>query len=836
MYRSIQTIILVALSMTAGGQSAVAEPSSSPIQAGDSVALDRASRPMRVRLSATLTKYAREVLSTDPVSVQGLSAATSFLIDATTLDPEAEESWRLLLDVAMLTERDDLIELALPHIVRLAPGDTTARLRRLWLAIDSANTLETKSQLISRYVSDEYRSSVGLPVASQLALRLALLYRRSGDVDGFNQWLGHAIAWDPANLEAINLDAGVQNHLADTDPTAWTAHLLKLYRSNPTDSATAAELGLYLLDHGAYAAAARMLLQARKVEAASGRDAGSDLDADLILAWWAAGQNERAARLLDERQQMLNTLFRQISDENANDRQSALEVSQLTAPASPKIAAIRAMLAADSPDPTALIDALGEAIRSTQHLDHLREVEQVSAFGRAANMRRLLWILIILDGPAGAIEDTARQLAAIEPLSDHHQALLDALTDHESALGDQEAALRPLSKDSSLASLALADCLEAQGRNKEAALELLATWRRSPGSLLGILASHRLGQMLGTRELPMLDLAQSMSDVVDTLPVVFDRFPEEPSLAVSVRVTPRAKTVSVFDPVIIDLEITNHTAEPLPVGPAGPIHELLMLQPTVTAAYMELQPGPMLFVDIGRGLQIPPHGKLELSMDLRSTWVGTVLDSVPLHGAVVGVEAVLNVRVATARTSLMPIPLAGPLGSEYSAGEIQVDGQRVSEAWINSTLERLRGSATSRDVLDVALLSHIVSKQDAPLGDSHITVSQASDIAAAITEVWPRLGPLSQAWLVSSMAKSDRLQAIWSLVDSSNEPLVNRVALMRIVGAFADPTKAQSDPAVVSGLRSVDRPVRILAEWIEVLLELQAESRFGTNIDSISGS
>jgi hypothetical protein len=89
---------------------------------------------------------------------------------------------------------------------------------------------------------------------------------------------------------------------------------------------------------------------------------------------------------------------------------------------------------------------------------------------------------------------------------------------------------------------------------------------------------------------------------------------------------------------------------------------------------------------------------------------------------------------------------------------------------------------------------------------------------------------------VSSMAKSDRLQAIWSLVDSSNEPLVNRVALMRIVGAFADPTKAQSDPAVVSGLRSVDRPVRILAEWIEVLLELQAESRFGTNIDSISGS
>lgn len=836
MYRSIQITILIALALITGAQAAFAQPSSDAADAGVSAAIDGASRPMRVRLSATLTKYAREVLGTDPLSVQGLSAGTSFLIDATTLNPEAEESWRLLLDVAMLTERDDLIELALPHIVRLAPGDTAARLKRLWLAIDDANTLEAKSQLIGRYVSDEYRSSIGLPVASQLALRLARLYRRSGDVDGFNQWLSHAIAWDPANLEAINLHAGVHQHLAGTDPLAWTAHLLKSYRTNPTDSATAAELGVYLLEHGAYHAAARMFMLARKVETAFGRDAGSDLDADLILALWAAGEDESASKLFDERQQILDTLFRRIAAENADNRQSALEVAQLTAPASPKLAAIRAMLAADSPDPTVLSDALGEAIRSTQHLDRLREADQVSVSGRAANMRRLLWILIALEGPAGSIEDTAHQLAAIEPLSDHDKALLDALTDHESALGDQETALRPLAKDSSLASLVLANCLAAQGRSKEAALELLATWRRSPGTLLSVLAGHRLAKMLGTRELPMSDLADSMSALVDTLPTVFDRFPEEPSLAISLRVMPRTKTVSVFDPVIIDFEITNHTAEPLPIGPQGPIHELLLVQPTVTAAYVELQPGPMVFVDIGRGLQIPPHGQLEFSLDLRSTWVGTALDGMPLHGAVVDVEAVLNVRVATARTSLAPTPIPGPLGGEYSTGEIRVDGQRVSEVWINATLERLRGNATSRDVVDVAILSHVVSRQDAEIGDSHITPGQASDIAAAITEVWPRLGPLSQAWLVSSMAKSDRLQAMWSLVESSSEPLVKRVALMRVVGEFADPAKALSDPAVASGLRSTDRPVRMLSEWIEATLQLQAESKFGTDIDAIGGS
>ncbi|MBT4767879.1 MAG: hypothetical protein HOO04_05920 [Phycisphaerae bacterium] len=836
MYRSIQTIILLTLAIIVGGQSVVAEPGSTATDDGVSSAVDGASRPMRVRLSATLTKYAREVLGTEPLSVQGLSAGTSFLIDSTTLNPEAEESWRLLLDVAMLTERDDLIELALPHIVRLAPSDTTARLKRLWLAIDNANTLEKKANVISRYVSEEYRSSVGLPVASQLAMRLALLYRRSGDVERFKQWLDQAVAWDPTNLDAISLNTGLLQHLEGSDPAAWTSQLLKLYRSNPTDSSTAAELGLYLLEHGSYKAAARMLTLARKVEEAAGRDAGSDLDADLILAWWAAGENDNATNLLDERQQILDELFRQITIENADDRQSALEVAQLTAPASPKLAAIRAMLSVDLPDPTVLSDALGEAIRSTKHLDQLREAEKAPTSSRASNMRRLLWLLIVLDGPAGAIEDTALQLAALEPLNADDQALLDALTDHTSTLGDQEAALRPLAKGSSLASLALADCLEAQGRSKEAAMELLATWRRAPGTLLGVLASHRLAKMLGTNELPMSDLAQSMSVVIDTLPEVFNRFLEEPSLVVSLRVMPRTKTVSVFDPVLIDIEITNHTAEPLPVGPMGPIHELLLVQPTVTAAYVEMQPGPMVLVDIGRGLQIPAHGKLEFAMDLRSTWVGTALDSVPLHGAVVEVKAVLNVRVATARTSMMPTPIPGPFGDEFSTGEIRVDGQRVSDAWINSTLERLRESVTSRDVVDVVLLSHVVSRQDAAIGHSHITASQAGDIAAAIAEVWPRLGPLAQAWLVSSMARSDRLQSIWSLVESSSEPLVNRVALMRIASEFGDPAKALSDPAVASGLRSADRPVRMLAEWIEATLHLQAESKFGTDIDAIGGS
>ena len=823
MIRSIHLAILLTL---AAGAAATEPPSGS-------VATDAVNRPMRIRLSTTLTRYAREVFGTEPLSVQGLSAGTSFLIDATTLNPEAEESWRLLLDAAILIERDDLVERALPAIVRLSPGDTSARLKRLWLAVDKAPTLEAKSELIGRYLNDEHRAAIGPEVASRLAMRLALLYRRAGNLDQFNTLLDRAVTWDPANLEAINIKAGTRQHLEQEDPTAWTTTLLGLYRANPIDSATAAELGLYLLEYGAYRSAARMLLLARNIEKTAGRDAGSDLDVDLVMAWWGAGEIEKAAMLLGERQMLLNQIFQRITAEQSADRTSAIEVAQLTAPAPPKLAALRAMMAADTDDPMILSDAIGEAIRSFDHLDQLRETDQVPPSARAANLKRLLWLLLALDAAPGSIEDTARRITAIHPLEESDQMVFDVLTSPNMNPEDRLSGLRELSEDSNLARLKLAQLLESQGNQRGAAGELLALWRRSPSSLMGILAAHKLGQMIGVDELPMEETAVSMSQAIDTLPNVFDRFPDEPSLATSMRAIPRSRVVSVFDPVMIDFQIVNHTAEPLTIGPRGPIRDLLLIQPAVNVPYHDMQPGAPVLVDIGRGLQIPPHGQLDLSMDLRSTWVGTVLDSLPLHGAVIDIEAVLNVRVATAPTSMTPSSIVGPLGGEYATGEIRVDGQRVSDTWIDATLKRFRESSTSRDAVDMALLAHVVSQQDALEGDSRITVQQANEIAAMLCEVWPRLGPLSQAWLVSVLPRVDRLALLWSLVESSTEPLINRITLMRVVGEFDDPARALGDPAVASGLRSAERQVRVLAEWIEATLQLQAEQKFGTDIDAI---
>ena len=145
------------------------------------------------------------------------------------------------------------------------------------------------------------------------------------------------------------------------------------------------------------------------------------------------------------------------------------------------------------------------------------------------------------------------------------------------------------------------------------------------------------------------------------------------------------ESVPVFGPVMIDIQILNHLAEPLPITARGPILDLIILQADVDVPYADLNPGPPIFVDIGQSLQLPPHGEQTITMDLRNTWIGAALDARPLHGSTIDVDAVLNPRFRTGMTSMASSAVPGVFGGEYETKEIRVDGQRVSDTWIDTT-------------------------------------------------------------------------------------------------------------------------------------------------------
>jgi tetratricopeptide (TPR) repeat protein len=175
--------------------------------------------------------------------------------------------------------------------------------------------------MIEKLVSEPNLGVVGPTVASALCVRLAMLERRAGDKERFLYWLDRAVELNSANYEAMALLAGVQYELEFTDPVRWTELLLQLYRSNPADSVTAVELGLYLLDMGAYSAASRMLELARNLAAANQVDPGGDLDADLAIALWASQRTDDAKQVLKARQLQMNRFFQNATA--SSDKRSA---------------------------------------------------------------------------------------------------------------------------------------------------------------------------------------------------------------------------------------------------------------------------------------------------------------------------------------------------------------------------------------------------------------------------------------------------------------------------------------------------------------------------------
>jgi len=804
----------------------VAAVLSTPVMAQIVVADEGSTQAMRSRLAAALTRYGRGVLGTDPMSVEGLLAGTHFLDAATQLNPEDASAWRLLLRSALLVEREDLVAEAIPEIVRLDPGDTTARLQRLWQVLDDAKTLREKSRLADQLLTPEVIKVIGPDVAARLMLRMGLLHRRAGEVDTFMNMLDGALILDPNYRDAMALRAGLLEQLEQSDPVAWTRILVQSHLADLTDAGAAAELGLYLLHHGAYAASARMLSMARALEAASGKDAGAALDADLITAFWASGDFEAAEMLLQEREQLLDEAFQAMSASQSDQRLTPLEVARLKGPLPPKLAMIGVMIAADREDASELTDALATAVEAADDLDLLRLEQDLSESVRIPNFNRLLGLLLVFNGSTGAIEEVESRIQEMEPLDEDKQALVDAALGRMPSSEERVSVLRAQAPQSAVASLVLANLLLENGEKQEAARVLLATWRRSPGTLLGMLARHRLSAILNA-PIPMEDPAQSMSDVLASVPAVTDRYPFEPSLAVLMRAEARERRVDVFDPVIVDCTIANHTGMPMAIGPNGPIRDLVLFAPSVDQPYGSGTSGAPILVDIAQRLQIPAHGELEFSLDLRTTWVGDTLNLRPLNGAVVSSLVYFNPRVATAQQSRRPSPRSGPLGSKYEIEPVRVDGQRVTDVWIRSAIDNLRDASAKDDAITMTLLGCVVNDQDATAAPTELSADRESEIVATLIEAWPRLDVVSQRWIATAMPESDRLNGLWSLIKGSTDSIMRQIVLMRIVGRYSSPEKALEEPVVTAGLRSNDDAIRRLAEWIEATLQLRAEQLYG---------
>lgn len=814
--RLLPALVLLALSLAAPGVHA--QVASQVVDSEDQVT--------RQRLASTCIRFAREVVGTEPLSVQAIQAARDFLIDAVTLDPQSASGWRMLVDLAKVLDDEVLLNEAVRQLLSIEPDNSVARLERFLDVLDQLGHIDDQDAMIRQLLEPANIHVVGMDVGSRLAQRLASLNRRAGDLEGYQRWLWEAVRLDPSNVEARAMQAGLSAHLAQSDPMLWTHVLVGLYEATLVDSAAATELGFFLLDHGVYGEAARMLELARGMSMASGVDAGADLDADLALALWAEGDDDGAMEVIQDRIATIDATFRQIlqSEGVASGRDDVLEVARLRAPLPPKLAAVRAMVFFEHGDLSELRDAIDDVVRATDELDRILEEQGAAPEVRASSLRRLLWLLVMLDASEGQIDDIAAQIDRLTPMSDEERALLDIARGTVNV--EVEAAIRRDLRMAPVAGVILADGLEAQGRRRDAAEMYLSVHRGGYGTIVGAYAGHRLEDLLG-ETVPLDATGHAMAQAMNDLSKTLSRLPLEPTLGASLQVEPVKKTVEPYDPILMEIEVFNHLHRSVAVSEHGPLRDLILVSPKLAIPHRPLAADITLLIPLSRALHIPPNDSLVITIDLRETWVGSALDLTPLRGGAVDIEATLNPRVATAPTSGSASHLAGALGSEMRSEATRVDGVRVTDAWVERVTDGLGDSQGAADLVNWALLSHAIASQDERESPVVLVDGAQAAAEAAMVEAWPGLDLVSQVWLATTLAESDRIDDLWSLVDDSTDSLITRVRLMRVVKSYTSPGEALDDPVVIKGLASEVESVRVLAEWIEATLQIQAESRYG---------
>ncbi|MHC4107422.1 MAG: hypothetical protein ACYSTY_04970 [Planctomycetota bacterium] len=761
--------------------------------------------PSNQRLATQLARTVRFVVAADPLTAESLDAAAVLTDQAVRLAPEDPDLWRTALRLATLSERDERRRQAVRQLVSVDPWDEPARLLRIDDAVAGYHTAEDRIDFYLKLLSPENRELVGAPVASRLAMDLAMLHRARGNLDGFSEWLAQAVSLDPANRPAVATAAGFFQWNVD-DPYAHAELLVSLLLADPADTATQVTLAELLLEHGAYVGASRLYDMATRYRQAAGVAVTAELRADQAIAQWGQGRAEDALRTIRDHQRELDIAHRSKSKQQ-QPQLRPLELAGMHAPPDPTLAMVQAgVLTRRGADEAA--SAGRDAVAAYQAA---LDAANADATTEPAVLARLYVEMAAVAIWRGA-EDLDRvsgwlqSAEAIQPLSDEAGARFEgwiALRRGEPARAIE--ILQPWAETDAAARLGVALALRDLGQVSDATAELRAVARAVPGKLVGVWAADQL-VALGAEPLDPTPLAARLEQLIETIPTAFDRYPESPTLAVAIRVAPAKPTFEPYEPVLVNLTITNNTSVPLAIDPDGPIRPqvALLMRARITKSPRLDQLSPII-VDIDRRLRLRPRETLTVTVDLRRTPLGEVLNTYPLSGAMVRVKAVLNVTstpYGVIRPSL--------LGSEHETAPFRVDGVRVNASWIEQALASVVEADAREHVELLALLSHVLVIDDLPE-----TSPLRADAAAALVSAYPELDPVSQAWLLGVMAPSEAIEPILEMARTSEQKLV-RIAYLTYR------PESPTDPVLEAARHSDDADMRAIAEAIGPVLERRA--------------
>ncbi|MDY7108041.1 MAG: hypothetical protein SYC29_05335 [Planctomycetota bacterium] len=611
------------------------------------------------RLAVQFRRAAARVIDAETLTVPAIEAAMSFLDEALALDPDNPELWRFAAELAVLADDQQAQAEAIERVVELDPRDTRARLMRLNLALERYDTVEERVEAYRRLLAPEQRERIGSPTASRLALDLALLLRRHGDLDGFAEALGEAAALDPANRAAAAIAAGFFRMRVD-DPCGEAELLTNLLLADPTDVTTQIALAKLLLEHGAYAGAEKLYDLATRNQQMSGRAPTAGLLADKAVAEWANGNPEAALATVRQRQRDAETRqdARLASEEPDLDPRRRAQRAREQAMIPSTLAAVRAAIHLERGDEQAA-ESVRKALQTYAFIiEQIRAAPEVTDADIARLKLEMAWVAVWLAGDVSTVSSLLEDVEQLKPLSETARARFDGwLALCRGEVSEAVSRLEGSAETDPAAGLGLAEAYLRMDRRRDAARVLLDVARAQPGTLIGIGAANHLVDLLG-RRVPLSEQAREMEALIDSIPSSFFRYPETPSLAVGLVVEPVKTTFGPYEPAVVNIVVTNNSPNyAFAIDRDGPIRPEVLVEYTTTLTAQALERVPQaVVVDIDRRLRLDPLERIVIPVDLRCLQLGDALDTHAMSGTIVRVKATLN-GVITGRGAVRPMLL-----------------------------------------------------------------------------------------------------------------------------------------------------------------------------------
>ena len=764
----------------------------------------------RQMLGGQLLRAAMTLVESQPITVEALRTAVVLVDEASALNPQDVELCRLLYRFADLAENQEVRGRALARLVRLDPKDDVARLLFVTAAVGRHQTVEGRLAAYEKLLAEPARSTLGPTVASRLANDYAWLLDRTGDIDGFARWVAEAVALDPSNRAAAATAAGFFRMNVGEDPFAEAELLTTLLLADPTSVETQAVLARLLIENGAYVGADRLYDLAVRSSQARRSVPSSGLLADRVVAQWGRGDVRGALATVRRRQREVDEAHRAVLREN--QALTPMELAQRHGLITVTLATVRAAIL-NRIDGDRAGAALQTALAAYDILiGILKNEPDIEARRIAAPALEAAFVALWLGGGPDRAQgylDEASAVLGEQAMSDDARLRFEGWMAFRR--GDVSRALdllQPIAERDAAAQLGVAMCRLAEGKRADAGRALYSVVTRRRGTVVGMWAEETLREMLG-RPLPIGETARKLEQLIASIPRVVDRLPEEPTLAVSVRVQPTKTTFGPYEPVIVNVEISNNASFPLAIDARGPIQSQVALTLKVQIARLpDLPELPPMVVDIDRRLRLDPHERLVIPVDLRRGALAQVLNRTPLSGATLKVTATLGFYVAGPE-SIRP----GVLGSDVASVPFRVDGVRVTPQWIASSIADLANPDSVKDLATLALLSQFVfivtrAREDAPLqavevlGDPQRVARESAD---AIIHAYGTLDPISRAWALMAMVRTSELEPVYSMAQKDDDKLV-RIAYLLYCLTGAD------DPMIDAARRGDDANVRLVAE------------------------